>query len=80
MTKICNYRIVLAQKPTYNERRAAAFIRRGVRLITGATLEIVSDAEKPLPLEIVIGKTLCLLYVHPLHLRVGSCRKGQACN
>lgn len=57
MTKICNYRIVLAQKPTYNERRAAAFIRRGVRLITGATLEIVSDAEKPLPLEIVIGKT-----------------------
>lgn len=57
MAKICNYRIVLAQKPTYNERRAAAFIRRAVRLVTGKTLEIVPDTAKPLPLEIVIGKT-----------------------
>ena len=57
MAKICNYRIVVGQNPTYNERRAAAFIRRAVRLVTGKTLEIVSDTAKPLPLEIVIGKT-----------------------
>ncbi|MBE6712716.1 MAG: MBL fold metallo-hydrolase [Ruminococcaceae bacterium] len=57
MPKIRDYRIVLAEKPTYNERRAAAFVRSAVRLITGKTLETVSDSEPPIPYEIVIGKT-----------------------
>lgn len=57
MAKISDYRIVLSRTPTYNERRCAAFLRRGIRVITGATLPIVSDGEAPCPLEIVVGKT-----------------------
>ena len=57
MPKIRAYRIVLSEKPTYNEKRAAAFLRKSVRLITGETLPIVSEKETPSSLEIVIGKT-----------------------
>ena len=57
MAKIRDYRIVLSQAPAFNERRAAAFLRKSVRLITGVNLPIVSDDTAPTDLEIVIGKT-----------------------
>ena len=57
MASISEYRIVLSENPTYNEKRAAAFLRKSVRIVTGATLPIVSEKEIPSPLEIVVGKT-----------------------
>ena len=57
MNKITDYRIVISSTPTLNERRAADFVRKAVRLVCGKTLSVVSDSETPTALEIVIGKT-----------------------
>ncbi len=57
MAKIQDYRIVTAEKPTRNERRAAAFLRRNIRIVTGKTLPMVTDKSAPEELEIVVGKT-----------------------
>lgn len=57
MPRIRDYRIVIAENSTFNQRRAAAFVRRAIRLVTGKTPEIVSDAVPPVPPEIVVGKT-----------------------
>lgn len=55
--KITDYRIVISQNATFNERRAASFIRENVKLVCGKKLAIVYDSEEPMPLEIVVGKT-----------------------
>lgn len=55
--KISEYRIVLSQRATFSERRAATFICENVKLVCGKKLPIVSDSEDPSPLEIVVGKT-----------------------
>ncbi|MBR7117449.1 MAG: MBL fold metallo-hydrolase [Clostridia bacterium] len=55
--KITDYRIVISSDPTFNERRAASFIRENIKLVCGKKLLIVSDTVEPTPLEIVVGKT-----------------------
>ena len=57
MAKITDYIIVIPDKPTENERRAASFIRENVKLVCGKKLSIVSDASKPVANEIVVGET-----------------------
>ena len=57
MAKIRDYRIVISENACENERRAAAFLRENVRLVTGKKLPLVSDSEEPVPLEIAVGKT-----------------------
>ncbi|MBE6597449.1 MAG: hypothetical protein E7641_07245 [Ruminococcaceae bacterium] len=57
MSKIVDYRIVISENATTSEIRAASFVRTNVKLVCGKTLEIVKDSEKPVELEIVVGKT-----------------------
>ena len=57
MRKITDYVIVISQKPSENERRAAAFIRDNVRLVCGKLLPIVNDSEPASDNEIVVGET-----------------------
>lgn len=57
MAKIRDYRIVTGSRSAVNERRAAAFVARYIRLVTGVEPAIVTDDTPPQPLEIVIGRT-----------------------
>ncbi len=57
MAKITDYRIIIAEEAAPNARQSAAFLRRSIRIVTGKTVPIVSDATPPTPLEIVVGKT-----------------------
>ena len=57
MARIRDYTVVLSQKATFNEKRAAATLRRAVRLVTGAALPLVTDAAPPTEREIVVGRT-----------------------
>ena len=57
MAKITDYIIVIPDKPTENELRAASFIRENVKLVCGKKLKIVSDACEPVTKEIVVGQT-----------------------
>ena len=57
MAKIKDYRIVIAEKAQPNARQSAAFLRRCIRIVTGKTLPLVTDATPSTPLEIVVGKT-----------------------
>ena len=57
MSKVIEYRIVIAGNATDNEKRAAVFLRNHVRLVCGVLIPIVTDAEAPIDKEIVIGKT-----------------------
>lgn len=57
MALIRDYRIVIPQKPVVNERRAAAFIAKYIRLMTGVQIPTVTDDTAPAPLEIVVGRT-----------------------
>ena len=57
MAYIRDYRIVISDNPVTNERRAAAFIAKYLRLVTGIQIPTVSHTEDPQPLEIVVGKT-----------------------
>jgi len=57
MAKIAEYTIVMPQKATENERRAAAFIRENIRLVCGKKVPLVTDDAAPVPLEIVVGQT-----------------------
>ena len=43
MAKIADYTIVMPQKATENERRAAAFIRENIRLVCGKKVPLVTD-------------------------------------
>ncbi len=57
MALVTDYRIVVSQQATANERRAAALLSVYIRLITGRKPEIVEDDTAPRKWEIVIGKT-----------------------
>ena len=57
MAKIKDYRIVIPENATFNERRAAAVARRSIRVVTGANLPLVTDSTAMQDLEIVIGRT-----------------------
>ena len=57
MSKISEYRIVISENAQLNERRAASFIRENIKLVCGTKIDLVSDRETPVPLEIVVGKT-----------------------
>lgn len=55
--KITDYRIVISNDASFNERRAASFIRENIKLVCGKKLHIVTDTEEPVSLEIVVGRT-----------------------
>ena len=57
MGRIIEYRIVVSVNATDNERRAAVFLRNHIRLVCGALVPIVTDAEMPEDKEIIIGRT-----------------------
>ncbi len=57
MADVREYRIVVSENASYNERRAAAFISNNIKVATGKRPPLVTDAEAPVPYEIVIGKT-----------------------
>lgn len=57
MYPLKNYRIVIPENPTPNERRAAAFLREKIMLVTGALIPVVNDAAMPEKYEIVVGAT-----------------------
>ena len=57
MTKVVDYVIVISEKATENERRAAAFIRDNIRLVCGKIISILYDTETPRENEIVVGET-----------------------
>lgn len=57
MALIRDYRIVIGSNPAVNERRAAAFVARYIRLMTGVEPLAVTDESQPEALEIVIGRT-----------------------
>ena len=57
MSKITDYRIVLAESPRTSELRAACFLREKIKLVCGKKTTLVKDTEAPSPLEIVVGKT-----------------------
>jgi len=57
MADIREYRIVISERPSYNERRAAAFISNAVKVATGKRLVLVTDAAPSERYELVIGKT-----------------------
>ena len=57
MAKIVDYTIVMPQKPTENERRAATFLRENIRLVCGKKVPLVTDDAAPVDLEIVVGET-----------------------
>ena len=57
MPDLKKYRIVLPEKPTYNERRAADFITSCVKIVVGYKMPTVSDASEPCEYEICIGRT-----------------------
>lgn len=57
MAKIRDYRIVIGSSCATNERRAASFITRYIRLMTGVEPLTVTDDAQPQPLEIVVGRT-----------------------
>ena len=62
MRKVTDYVIVVSQKPSENERRAAAFIRDNIRLVCGKLIPIVSDEQIPAENEIVVGQTTREIY------------------
>ena len=57
MADLKEYRIVIGKDATFNERRAAEFLRREIRIVMGAVLPVVSDEEPPVPYELVVGRT-----------------------
>lgn len=57
MRKVTDYVIVISEKASENERRAAAFIRDNVRLVCGKILPVIKDSKEPRQNEIVVGET-----------------------
>ena len=57
MAEISQYTVVLPQNASFNEKRAAAAVRRAARLVTGAMLPLVTDAASPTEREIAVGRT-----------------------
>lgn len=57
MRRIIDYRIVISKNATHNERRAAAFIRNNIRLVTGCLVPVVDDGQGAVGKEIIVGCT-----------------------
>ena len=57
MAKVSDYTLVIPKNASFNEKRAASFIRQYIRLITGKTVPLVTDETTPVQWEIAIGKT-----------------------
>lgn len=57
MAKIIDYSIIIPQNPVMNDRRAAMFLRKMIKLICGKSLPVLTDDTPAQALEIVIGKT-----------------------
>lgn len=55
--KLNKYVIVTGKTPSFNEKRAAAFLREKIRLVCGALLPLVTDDVPASPYEIVVGET-----------------------
>ena len=62
MRKITDYRIVISENASENEKRAAAFLRDNIRLVCGTIIPIVCDSQNSCEDEIVVGKTSRELY------------------
>ena len=62
MRKITDYRIVISENASENEKRAAAFLRDNIRLVCGTIIPIICDSQNPCEDEIVVGKTSRELY------------------
>lgn len=57
MNKVIDYRIIISERATDNEKRAAAFLRNNIRLVCGRLIPIFTDSETPVEREIIIGVT-----------------------
>ncbi|MBQ9099280.1 MAG: MBL fold metallo-hydrolase [Clostridia bacterium] len=57
MSRITDYRIVIAQNATDNEKRAAQLLRNCIRLVTGKLIPLITDDHRRVEKEIVVGKT-----------------------
>lgn len=57
MSKVTEYRIIISENATDNEKRAAAFLRNNIRLVCGELLPISTDDCAPIEKEIVVGLT-----------------------
>lgn len=57
MAKVTEYTIVIPEKATENELRAAAFLREKIKLVCGKKLPLVRDSAPPVSLEIAVGET-----------------------
>ena len=55
--RIVDYRIVISENACDNEKRAAAFLKNAIRLVTGSLVPLVTDGEAPVSKEIVVGVT-----------------------
>ena len=55
--RIVDYKIVISENACDNEKRAAAFLKNAIRLVTGKLLSIETDGSAPVENEIVVGVT-----------------------
>ena len=58
MKKITDFRIVVSQNATMNEKRAAAFLSHYIKLVCGKKPLTVTDDAPAVPAEIIVGETL----------------------
>ena len=57
MSRVVEYRIVISENATDNEKRAANFLKNNIRLVCGELVPIVCDSEEAVDKEIVVGVT-----------------------
>ena len=57
MSRITEYRIIVSERATDNEKRAALFLRNAIRLVTGVLVPIDTDSSTPTEKEIAVGVT-----------------------
>ena len=57
MARITDYKIIIPKNPVMNERRAAQFLCRCIKLVCGKKLPILTDDTPATDLEIAVGRT-----------------------
>lgn len=57
MNYVKDYKIIVGESASFNEKRAASFIQTSVRLVTGKKIPILTDASAPTEREICVGRT-----------------------
>lgn len=57
MAPLSKYRLIVGKKPTYNERRAAAFLIEKIKVVTGHAIPVFTDDSPITPYEIIVGGT-----------------------